>query len=206
MDPARRRHEEGATTLAWAFVKHFIKAPSQVGSIWPSSSFLARAMVEGIDWEHDFIVELGCGTGSVTEEISRRLRNPELYLGFEIQAGLQDRLRMRFQSLRIVADSAEQLEKYLGVQGKQVHAVLSSLPFTTLDRELTKRIVSRYVGALAPGGLFRLFLYAHTVSLPRNTKFLHELSTQLVLADKKLILWNLPPAVVMTFRKPDQAS
>ena len=160
-------------------------------------------MTKGIDWNNDFVVELGCGTGAVTEEIARHLKDHKNYLGFELQPGLQQRLLVRFGSLRIVADDASEIERYLVPQERPIHAVISSLPFTTLDPKISNRILFRYTKALAPGGIFRFFLYTHTVSLPRNKKFIETLGQDLEYIGRQLVAWNLPPAYVLTFRKPE---
>jgi phosphatidylethanolamine/phosphatidyl-N-methylethanolamine N-methyltransferase len=184
-----------------AFFKHFIKSPHQVGSIWPSSQKLAVAMVKGIDWRKDFVVELGCGTGALTQEIVKHLECQEHYLGFELQPDLQRRLTTRFPGLNIVAASATELHSHLKPNAPPIHAVLSSLPFTTIDREVTQVVIEEYAEALAPGGLFRMFLYAHTADLPKNRRFLEFVAQHLEPEGRELVLWNLPPAYVFTFRK-----
>jgi phospholipid N-methyltransferase len=194
---------EGDILGRLAFVKHFIKDPMLVGSVWPSSNALARAMTRGIDFDRDFIVELGCGTGSVTHEIAKNIGHSQNYLGFEIQPELQSRLRTRFPSLQFVADSATELHRHLVPSGRPINVVLSSLPFTTIDQTITRSIISEYSAALAPGGMFRFFLYAQTISLPRNQEFLRLLSGLMIESSRQRVMWNLPPAYVITFRKPE---
>lgn len=185
----------------FTFFRHFLKDPRGVGSVLPSSAALASAMTAGIDFEHDFIVELGCGTGAVTEHIAQSIRHPENYLGFEIQPGLHAKLRLRYGHLRIIADSATELERYLQPQPHPIHAVVSSLPFTSIEPQITKAVIETYSKALAPGGIFRLFFYAHTYRLPRNQELILQLSEILSPPTKTLVLHNFPPARVLTFRK-----
>ena len=186
----------------FTFFRHFLMDPRGVGSVLPSSAALARAMTTGIDFEHDFIVELGCGTGAVTDHIANSIRHPENYLGFEIQQGLHDKLRLRYGHLRIIADNATELDRYLEPRSHPINAVVSSLPFTSLDPRISKAVIDKYTKALAPGGIFRLFLYAHTFRLPRNQRFIHELSQLLSPPTTTLVFQNIPPARVLTFRKP----
>lgn len=184
------------------FFRHFLQNPWRVGSIWPSSRYLAEAMTQDIDFEKDFIVELGCGTGAVTGLIAERLSHPGNYLGFEIEPRMHDKLVIRFRELRIIADSATELGKYLPKDRLQISAVISSLPFTTLDPQITQKILTTYLDSLAPGGIFRLFLYLHTAQLPRNRKIIGILSQRLERLPDKIVLENIPPARVITFRRP----
>lgn len=59
------------------FLYQFIKNPMSVGSISPSSRFLAKKMLQGVDFQKaKCIVEYGPGTGIFTEEILKQ-RTPE---------------------------------------------------------------------------------------------------------------------------------
>ncbi|SFX80917.1 hypothetical protein SAMN04487866_12816 [Thermoactinomyces sp. DSM 45891] len=50
----------------------FLRSPRKVGSIIPSSQFLAQEMLKNVPWEQmKTIVELGAGTGVFTEHMAR---------------------------------------------------------------------------------------------------------------------------------------
>lgn len=52
------------------FFINFLKNWKQIGSITPSSNFLSRKMLKGLDISGaKMIVELGAGTGSITKHI-----------------------------------------------------------------------------------------------------------------------------------------
>jgi phospholipid N-methyltransferase len=56
-----------------AFLLRFFRSPRMIGSITPSSDQLVRTMLEPIPWERvDSVVELGAGTGVITEALVRR--------------------------------------------------------------------------------------------------------------------------------------
>ena len=56
------------------FLYEFIKKPSEVGSITPSSKFLTKELTKQINYtKARHIVEFGAGTGCVTKEILKRL-------------------------------------------------------------------------------------------------------------------------------------
>lgn len=47
------------------FLYKFSRAPKQIGSITPSSIFLAQKMLDQVDWNRvEHIAELGAGTGA----------------------------------------------------------------------------------------------------------------------------------------------
>ncbi|MNW58453.1 hypothetical protein D3C74_363200 [compost metagenome] len=56
------------------FLRSFIHHPKRVGSIIPSSRFLADSMVKQIPWpEFKAVAELGSGTGAITRAISTKV-------------------------------------------------------------------------------------------------------------------------------------
>ena len=51
----------------WRFVEAFLREPLSVGSLWPSSTELSWAVVDGCDFDSGAtVVELGPGTGAFT--------------------------------------------------------------------------------------------------------------------------------------------
>ncbi len=55
------------------FLKKFIDEPKKIGSLTPSSKFLARKMLQNLPWKNfSHIAELGAGTGIFTEQIIER--------------------------------------------------------------------------------------------------------------------------------------
>ena len=55
------------------FLKRFIDEPKKIGSLTPSSKFLARKMLKDLPWKNfSHIAELGAGTGIFTKQIVER--------------------------------------------------------------------------------------------------------------------------------------
>jgi hypothetical protein len=81
----------------WLMVRKFLEQGTGVASFAPSSRFLARTMIKGIDYDKaKCIVELGAGTGSVTKEILARLRPQTKFMIVERDPDFCNRLRDRF--------------------------------------------------------------------------------------------------------------
>jgi len=50
------------------FLKKFIDEPKKIGSLTPSSKFLARKMLKNLPWKNfSSVAELGAGTGTFTK-------------------------------------------------------------------------------------------------------------------------------------------
>jgi phosphatidylethanolamine/phosphatidyl-N-methylethanolamine N-methyltransferase len=112
-----------------AFLQQWLKSPTLIGAIAPSSRYLAQVMACHADGAQA-IVELGAGTGIITAELARRFPGTPL-LVFEQNPVLANRLHGRFPHTTIIGacfhtrtDLLDQLPK---------HAVfVSSLPFRSL--------------------------------------------------------------------------
>src|SRR5919112_1363793 len=56
-------------------LRKFVSHGTAIASFSPSSRFLARSMIRGIDWVRaKCVVELGAGTGPITKELVRAAR------------------------------------------------------------------------------------------------------------------------------------
>jgi hypothetical protein len=79
------------------FFGKFFRHGMGIGSVWPSSKSLARATIKEVDWEKaKVIVELGAGTGAITEEAVARLKPHTKFLAIERDADFVRILRERF--------------------------------------------------------------------------------------------------------------
>ncbi len=168
----------------------------------PSGRLLAGAMARTtlaeMQGRDGHVVELGAGTGVVTEALlaagipANRLalveRDPEL-AAF---------LRTRFKGPQIVEGDAARLADLLVKQGiRQVSAVVSSLPLLSLPADVVGGIVRGVFEALPRGGALVQFTYGPSPPIPRGLR--DELSLRG--ASSRRIWRNVPPAVVWTFRR-----
>src|SRR3979411_451972 len=57
------------------FARNFLKHPSMLGSVIPSSPFLVNNLMNQVDWKRArVLVEYGPGVGTITREILKRMR------------------------------------------------------------------------------------------------------------------------------------
>lgn len=145
------------------FLQESIKNLKTVGTVTPSSRFLCKAMLKGIDFSKaTLIVELGAGNGVLTRHILKRMRPDAKLLTFEVQANFCELLRgINDDRLVVIEDSAEHLAAYLAEFGRDnADHIISAIPFVILPKELAKSIVSTCRNHLAPNGRFAQVHYS----------------------------------------------
>jgi phospholipid N-methyltransferase len=146
------------------FFRSFLTNPRQVGAILPTSKRAVRDMLDMANFEQArYVVELGAGTGVYTEEILKRLHPDARFLAFEIDPELVATLSERFEDrrLRIINDSAENVENYL--DGAKVDVIVSGLPYTSLPETVKQNIFRQVTRVLASDGVMLVIQYSTMV-------------------------------------------
>lgn len=146
------------------FIGQFFKNKKMIGSMVPSSRFLAKKMLENIDFKRSkVIVELGPGTGVFTDRLLELMEPDSSLLIFELNDTFFNLLSNRIDDSRVhlIHDSAEQLSAYLndlGLEGADV--VISSLPLANFPKKLRDTILKVANASLNSGGKFIQFQYS----------------------------------------------
>jgi phosphatidylethanolamine/phosphatidyl-N-methylethanolamine N-methyltransferase len=193
-DPLVGALEAGGRGLK--FVQAFIREPFTVGSFWPSSSALSRALVGGCEFKPgDTVVELGPGTGNFTKLLLERLQGRGRMVALELSATNLSVLRKRFAPCEIIHDSAENLARY--VEARSARCVVSGLAWGNMLPALQDRIFDAMLESLAPQGQFVAFGYIHAKWFPTSRRFRRRLLENFRRVEATPIVWrNLPPAFV----------
>ena len=141
----------------WIFFRKFVKHGTDIASFAPSSRFLSRLICKGIDYDTaTCIVELGAGTGPVTEVLLKNVRPHTKLIVVERDADFCARLRERFPEADIVEGDAAKLEELLAERDiPHVDHVVSGLPLPSFPAELRDAVLASVAKTLAPGGTFR---------------------------------------------------
>jgi phosphatidylethanolamine/phosphatidyl-N-methylethanolamine N-methyltransferase len=185
------------------FAEAFLRNPTQVGAIAPSSKFLTRQMLADLSLKEDeSVIEFGPGTGSFTAGLAEILPDSGQYLGIECDQRMIQALQQRFSQLAFAHGRAEQaLELYKQSGLGSVKAIISGLPFAGFGREAQDQIMAAIESFWGPGMQFRTFQYAHAYVLPRAIRFRRRMSERFGQAKcSRIVLRNLPPACVLTWR------
>jgi phospholipid N-methyltransferase len=203
-------HSEAVGHGTLTFVGRFVRRPGTVGSIVPSSSHLAAAMIAplaavrapaGRDRKPMTIVELGPGTGAFTGAIVPCLGPEDRFLAVEIDRVFRDLLQRRWPTVDAECASAEFLVTLLrGRRWPPVDHIVSGLPFATLPPETTARIVEAIRSSLGAGATFTTFHYAQSFAAPRAAAFRQRVDRALQSRPTtRFVAMNFPPAVAVTW-------
>jgi len=123
------------------FARKFLRYGTRVASIAPSSKWLATAMCRAIDPDRpQVIVELGAGTGPVTEVIEKLMHPESTLVVNEIDPDFCRVLRKRFPNARVVEGDAAKLHEALA-DLPPVDVIMSGLPTPSLPEEVREGVM-----------------------------------------------------------------
>jgi phosphatidylethanolamine/phosphatidyl-N-methylethanolamine N-methyltransferase len=186
------------------FLARFVRSPRSVGAIAPSSRYLARRMIEGLEvGAGGRVIEFGPGTGAFTGAIARRLPAGARYLGIERDPVFVAALERRWPSLEFACDSVENLLSIAEARSAlPLDHIVSGLPFARLPRTVTLPVLDAAHRSLRPGGTFTTFQYIHAYPLPAARAFRREMQRRFGPPfARRAVVRNLPPAFVLAWRK-----
>ena len=185
--------------LKSSFLKQFFKQKKMVGSIAPSSRFLADKMLNHLPIkEAKFIVELGPGTGVFTKKILAEMGPESKLIVIELNEDFHDNLQKTIvhPNFHLFHDSADQLGVLLKqIGGEKADIIISSLPFANLPPELRDSILDCIHENLEEGGYFVQFQYSL-----QSKKHIKQRFPATKISYTPL---NLPPAFIYSCRKRD---
>ncbi len=149
------------------FIQEFLKHPLQIGSIFPSSRFLARRIVAAAGVASaNVVVELGPGTGGITRAILRAMPQHTKLLSIEINPHFHA-LVSSIEDDRLIAHlgSACDLKEIISMYDLGApNAVVSGIPFFTMNRSVGSQIIDAVSSLLAPNGRFVAYQVSNRVA------------------------------------------
>jgi phospholipid N-methyltransferase len=188
-----------------AFLAAALRRPGQVGAVLPSSVPLARVLAAVVPRTGaPVVVELGPGTGAVTDVIDARLPRGARHLAVELDGRMAAYLQRAHPGLEVVQGDAAKLGPLLAERGvERAAAVVSGLPWSLFDEETQVSILEQVAGLIGPDGAFTTFAYLHGMALAAARRFreaLHQTFEEVVVT---ATVWrNLPPAFGYICRRP----
>lgn len=168
------------------------------GAVAPSGRFLADRMASYIDPRRSGpVIELGPGTGPVTEAVLRRGVEQERLVLVEYNPDFCQLLKRRFPRATIVqGDAYEAAEVLAEVVTEPCAGVISSLPLFTKPVEQRLALMSAAHDMLHPDAPFIQFTYAVVAPIPVKT------ATGYTATASERVWRNVPPARVWVYRRP----
>lgn len=183
---------------AWLFVREFLRSPREMGTMFPCSPAIAKAMLRDVDtsdWQS--AVELGPGNGVLTPTFVEAMPPGCRLMGVEVSPTLAEQFRQRMPAVELVEADATDLMRICLARGMDtLDAVLSALPLRLLSPTALADVLRSAAAMLRPGGIFAQVTYWPAALTPGR-----QLRDQVAAAigpveSDKLVAGNAPPAWV----------
>jgi len=190
------RRPRGGAIDVLRFLRSSLTAPLRTGAQWPSGKGLCRAMAAAVDPSVPGpIVELGPGTGVVTEAlIARGIPQSRLTL-IEFSPDFSKLLAKRYPGVRLVEGDAYALAEHVRKLGlPPPAAVVSSLPLLTQPPARRIELLREALRLMHPDGVFVQFTYFRDSPIPIE-------GTGIEARVSQRIWLNIWPALVYSYRR-----
>jgi len=185
------------------FFKSWLDNPLVTGAVSPSGRALARMMARYVDLSVPGpIVELGPGTGPITEALLQHGVAPERLILIEFDPDFCKLLKRRFPAVRVVQGDAYHLRQTLdhptlaNILKVPAACVVSSLPLLNKPEEQRLSLLEEAFSCMGPQGSFIQFTYGLMSPVPRN-----RVTGRFTATPSPSVWFNLPPARVWVYRR-----
>ena len=194
MELLGRRRVEGIMSARAAsgyreFLRGLVRDPKGVSAPTPSSPALAKAIAEQVIFSRPgYVLELGPGTGVVTQALLDRGLPPHRLIAIEQETSFAELMAARFPAIRLHHGDALRFESFLP-PGAQIAAVVSGLPLLNFPFQIRRSLLRRAL-ACQNQGVFIQLSYSWRPPIPLEKG----------LAVSRQIVWrNFPPAHVWKY-------
>jgi phosphatidylethanolamine/phosphatidyl-N-methylethanolamine N-methyltransferase len=172
------------------FLRGLFESPRSVCAPTPSSASLSAAIANEVDPDRaGLIVELGPGTGVVTEALLNRGISPARLLIVERTPAFVALLQERFPAVAVIQGDGLVFDQYLPERAR-IAAVVSGLPLLSLSACLRQALVEKSLAMQGRGGRFVQLSYGWRPAVPPSDK---------IQVSRRMVWHNLPPAFVWTY-------
>ena len=180
------------------FLREWFVNPQRTGSVAPSSPQLGAAMARWLPRNPEsFVLELGPGTGAVTDALLKYGLREDRLIAIEHNPALAKFLQKKFPRACIISGDAWEMDTLLAalpVPVASVGAVISSLPLLNFPKAQADALAQKIRAVLEPRG--RLVQYSYHLIKDRSRG-----ADDFRLVASQIVWWNFPPARVHVFQK-----
>jgi phospholipid N-methyltransferase len=184
------------------FILEWLDNPASVGAFCPSSKKLARTMAESVILtEKGYCIELGPGTGVVTQALLDHGIPQERLILIERSARFVKILQKKFPSLTIIQGDATELATLLKTQlgdKVKVDSIVSSLPLRSIPLDIRNAIVTQWQHLLTDKSRVIQFSYFIFGKSATGNKSVYDKISHSV------VMRNFPPAKVYCYEKKEE--
>ena len=144
------------------FFRQWLRSPKSMGSVIPSSRALGRGVAAEIAWPPgQYVVELGGGTGAITQGLIERGIPRDRLIVIELDGPLHSYLKERLPGCNVIQGDATRLDEILARHGvDEVGTVISGLPMVGMPSRSSGRSSSQGFKVMRPGSFMLQYSYS----------------------------------------------
>ena len=174
------------------YIKELVK-DRKVGAITSTSVHVVKKIIAKINFNKaEIIVEYGPGNGAITKILLDNMKpNAALYVFETNKCFIDDLSEIKDKRIFIINDDAENAKFILKnkYQIERVDYIVTTIPFTFIEKQKRKRIINKSFSLLNDKGRFITYQYSLLIFNMIKLKFKS--------VQWKFVLLNLPPAFIM---------
>lgn len=180
------------------FLRRWLANPLRVGAILPSSKALAKLVGKNaVQSNRDIVLELGAGTGTITQGLVDADLPEENLILVELDADLAKFLQRRFPKATVIEGDATRPQDLLPAHMiGQVDSVISGIPALQFPLEKQRSYMDQCFAVVRPEG--QVMQYTYSIKSPLPCRLLEMTGRRLGLA-----LANVPPAHLWGYSRSD---
>ena len=151
------------------FIRSWLEKPLAIGAVKPSGKVLARTMAQYVDPDSDGpVIELGPGTGPVTQALVEQGVDPSRLVLVEFNAAFCRLLRARYPQATVVQGDAYGLRRVLdNFLYQPAAAIVSGLPLMTKPARIRLRLIADALNSARAGRTVRPIHLCGGLSAPQ---------------------------------------
>jgi phosphatidylethanolamine/phosphatidyl-N-methylethanolamine N-methyltransferase len=182
--------------MSLMFVQTWMGKSRTVGSVWPTSSRMAKKMASVINLNSELpVLELGPGTGAITQAILATGLNPEKLYAIEYTQDFFNMLRTKFPKIKLIKGDAFDLDKSLGNENQiSFDCAISSLPLLNFPATTRIAFIEDVLSRLPLGRPLVQFSYGPFAPVAEKTG-------HFTVKRFDIFFRNIPPAQVWIYRR-----
>jgi len=180
------------------FLRQFFEKPSEVASIAPSSDHLVDSLLKNFNYQNlKVAVEYGPGTGAITYKLMPLIPPFAKFVAAEPNEIFRAHLQEEMLPIELIPDYAQNIAPLVLEKYGQVDLIVSGLPCSIIPLHILERLFDSTHLILRPGGEFRMFIYTHTLLMPKMHRMMRMLESRFSLIETYMVWINMPPAIVI---------
>ena len=196
-------NERGQGIGGLAFALAWVRNPRRVGAIAPASKALAQAVADEVARVGpELLVEIGAGTGAITQALADAGPPPQRLFVLERDPGLVRHLHQRFPRAEVHHACASRMH-LLPLPASESLMLVSSLPLLSMPREEAQRCVQAMWSLLHSRPQARLLQYTYAA---RHVRPIDPLPPGWHWRRVCTVWANLPPATVWSLEPTGPAA